>query len=430
MKQALILFLLILPFSPHAQNIKSLWKDFYEGTSAERVKACDELARYYKSEARDTMKVIGEDLFMYGIDQHYYPAIERGKLTLAEYFVLSGKTADGIAMTKALLPNMEERGDDHMLAFASSVISMGYIRQKDAKSAFYWAQKAEREAAADPDPLVRAEPLLVLAEAYQLKNNAGDAIKTFRKYIRILTPYHKYRSVSAAYARIGDIYRIQGDLTKAESHFRQSMDFARKSGRTTPIAHAMNNLAIIYFEKGDTLQSRQYFEKAMALREKTGDAQAVSESYYNMGDYHFYISKNDDASRWYMRSLEVARKNNLHHEQADALRALAMVARSTEDFEGANGFLESYIGLMDEIQLRNSSDDEEIASLQHTITRLEAEVKVANSSFDPDEDRLINRLRWEWGAIALLLSALIYLGKRKKQGGSAAPLVHSSREDQ
>lgn len=415
MKISLLLCSLLLFFVGSAQNIPSLWSDFRDGSSSARVKACSELSRYYESEAPDTLKVLGEELFMYGIDEHYYPAIEQGKLTLADYLIRSGKTSDGIAMAKALLSNMEERGDDRMLSHTCNIISIGYIHQRDAKSSYHWSQKAMRYGSSYPDPVVKSEPLLALAEAYRLKKQPKKAISTFRKYISGIKPYGKYRSISSAYARMGDVYRLEGNLDKADEYFRLSMKYAKKSGMTAPMAHALNNLAIIYFEKGDTVQSRGFFEQAMLLREKTGDMKSIAQSYYNMGEYHFYISQYDQAFAWYKRSLDKARLNNLKADQADALKALAMVAKSTEDFKGATAFLEEFVVLQDEMVVQNSTDDEEIATLQQTIIRLEAENNIANSGMEPAERGFLSSLKWEWFAIGLLLFSTIYLLITKKR---------------
>jgi tetratricopeptide (TPR) repeat protein len=407
-KKILLLCTLFLCFSGSAQDLESLWSDFRTGSSSARVKACDELSRYYRSEARDSLKVIGEELFLYGIDQHYYPAIEAGKLTLADYFILSGKTSDGIAMAKALLSNMEERGDDRMLCAACRIVSSGYLMQKDSKSAYHWAFKATGYGAGNPDPIIRAEALGVLAESYFLKNQPEKAIETYREYISAIKPYNKYRSLSSAYARLGDIYRIGGNLNLAAKCFRYSMNYARLSQRITPLAHAFNNLGIVYFERGDTAKARKYFEKALRLRIKAQDARSISESYYNLGDYHFYISQNEKASVWYKRSLEIARKNNLKNEQTDALRAMAMVAKSDGDFKGATEYLDQYIGLQQEIIIENSSDDEEVSGLQQTIIRLEAENAIREEEIRGKKG-FFAALQWEWVVITLLVLLVGYL---------------------
>jgi len=385
-----------------------------------RVKACEELTLYYKSESLDSLKILGEDLFLYGIDHHYYPAIEQGKLTLVQYFIISGKTADGITMAKALLSNMKERGDDQMLSFTCMQISNGYITQKDAKSAFYWAEKSQLLSAKNPDPIVKAESMTVLADAYYLKNKPEKTIQLYKKFIAIIKPYKKYRSMSNAYGRLGEIYRIKGESKLSHSYYLQSIEYAKKTKLTAPIAHAMNNLAILCFEEGDTLKARDYFEQALKLRLKTQDFKSISESYYNLGDYHFYTSHNEQAISWYKRSLDIARENNLKNEYGDALVALSTVAKSTGDFKGALLYLEELIQLKEEIAIRNSADDEEITIMQQTMMRLEDENSGVGTSNQSNRQNFTDEFRWEWIVIILLALLLGFNFFRKKPSSTAS----------
>lgn len=387
-----------------SQDVPSLWEDFHNGSSAERVKACQELTNHYQSEAKDSLRVIGEELFMYGIDEHYYPAIEQGKLTLATWFILSGQTAEGITMAKALLSNMEERGDDRMVCSASTTISLGYIAQKDGKSANYWAKKAGKYGQKNPDPLVRAESLMALAESYYQLNQPSKAIETYQRYVTAIKRYKKYRSMSAAYARLGDIYRYEGKLALTKRFFNYSMKYARLSGASISLAHAINNMAIVYFEEGDTAKARDLFVQAMQIRQRINDPKAISESYYNLGDYYFYTSNYDMAVQWYQKSLEYAKTKNLLSEQADALRAIATLLKSTGDYKGATDQLERFVELREEIAVRNTSDDEEVADLQRTILRLEAEHEIRDGEF---ASKGATAFKWEWLVIAFLGTVLV-----------------------
>lgn len=404
MKALLFTFSALFCTIAFSQEIDQHWYEFRHGTPARRVHACDELTRYYQAEASDSLRVLGEELFLYGIDQHYYPAIEQGKLTLATWLIVHGQTADGITMAKSLLPNMEERGDDRMISGASGTIAIGYIHQKDGKSAYYWASRAGQYAKQNPDPLVRVESYQALAEAYLLQNQTDKAIETYRKYINAIKPYKSYRSLSAAYAKLGDIYRLKGNLTKAANYFRLSMQNAQLSNASTTKAHAINNLAIIYFEEGDTAKSRANFEEAMAIRIKVNEPKAISESYYNMGDYYFYISSYAKAISWYTKSREYAREHNLHAEEADACFAMANLMKETGDFKGATEQLEKYISLMEKIKLSNSADDEEVAELQQRILKMETESKAKKGEFRMTAG---SRFSWEWILISLLAIALI-----------------------
>lgn len=413
MKYLLIIFL--IPFfttTGFSQDIKQLWHKFKEGSSSERVKAAEELSFYYQSEAKDSLRSIGEELFFYGIDEHYFPAIEKGKFILSEYYILTGKTTEGIATAKALLSNMQERGDEKELCATSKLISQGYRIEKDAKSAFYWAEKAVKHSQKSLDPSSRTEGLISLAEAYLLKNESNKAIETYQKYLRLAVPLKNERGLSSAYARLGDIYRLKGDLKEAEKYFTLSYEKAKKANLITPIGHALNNLAIIYFEKGDSTAARINFVNALNLRLKATDVKAISESYFNLGDYHYYIDQPEKAAYWYNKSLSFASANNLKNEQFDALKALAELAKSSEDFKSATHYLEQGMALNQQIRIQELADEEELAELHMEMLRVEARANI--SSQNNDNGKFLGSIKWEWLVIALFATLLViaYLKRR------------------
>lgn len=310
---------------------------------------------------------------------------------------------------------MEERGDDHMMRIACHYIADAYLRQKDKKSCYYWALRAQRHSKMSDDPVEQASSMTMLAEAYLLNGKTEKAIQTYQQFVSVMKPHGEYAQVSSAYARLGDIYRLKENTNLADKFFRYSMKYAQKSGETVYLAHAYNNLAITSFEKGDTAISREYFVKALELREKAKDIKGISESYYNLGDYYYYNSENDKAVLWYRKSLDFSRENNLKVETGDALEALARMAKDAEDYKGANAYNEERNALLHEIDLINSQDEDELSELKGKISQLEKEVDVDNSGVE--DEQAGQEIRWEWIALGIMsiLVVIIALWKRSRK---------------
>ena len=384
------------------QDIKELHRKVEHGSPSERVNAAQDLCKIYTSENKDSLQHLGENLFYFGIDEHYFPAIETGKLILAEFYVQTGRSSDGIATAKALIGNIEERGDERQMSVVCKIISQGYRNEEDAASSFFWAQESVKYSSKSEDPETRLNGLLSLAEAYILKNKPNDGIQTFQRYIKEATPLKNHRGLSAAYGRLGDIYRQKGDLVNGEKYFQLSFKEAQAANMITPLGHAINNLAIIYFEKGDTTKARSYFQMGLKKRELANDVRAISESYYNMGDYQFYIGKPELAKGWYIRSYDYAKLHRLKNEQKDALYALATLYKEIGDYKSANMYLEQYITLEEQLIKQNLKNDEEIRSKQLDFMKKEAQAK---SEGYLEEDTFWDKLKWEW--IALLVFAFL-----------------------
>lgn len=401
-----LLFVCLTVVYGYSQDVRNMRDQFAYGSAAQRVKACDQLTRYYQAENTDSVRYFGQELFFYGIDNHYYPAIEQGKLSLAVYYVFTGNTAEGIALAKSLLSNMNERRDMRALSKAQGIIAIGYIHQKDVKSSKYWASQAQRSGKEDPDPEVRAESLMAVAEAALLSGKSDQAINVYKNYIRILTPMEKFRSLSAAYARLGDIYRLKGDLALTEKYFGLSEQFARKSKQKLPLAHALNNLAIVEFEKNNLRESLELFTQALKLREEIGDQKSVSESYYNLGDYYYYSGNPAKAKKNYRQSLEVAKKARLLNEVSDAYEQLAAIAKEEKNYEKATGILEEYIKTQKLLQIDQQADDEELSDMQAALVKAETKAELTGGKFSMHADS--EKVHWELLVIAILGLVVIY----------------------
>lgn len=372
---AIILFTIWANFWSFAQSYdpQKQWELLNNGSENERIEAAKKLSLYYQSESIDSLRMVGETLFFFGIDNHYQPAIEFGKITLAEFYVMNGRINDGIVMAKATLPRLQERGDMALLTNVCKIIASGYRKLDDGNSSMLWAKKAITYNKDNPESKDKTEGVISLAEAYLLQNKEKLAIETYQDYISKASKSKDYRGLSSAYARLGDIYRISEKFSLAEKYFKLSYQMAQKTNLTSPKAHALNNLAIVYFEKSDTLNARLHFQKALKLRESVNDVKSISESLYNMGDYHFYIEQYSTALYWYQRSTDLAKKNGLLKEEKDGLMAMAQVYKEMKQFDESTKHLEKALAISSDLKLKQSADDEDLTNLQHEIWRTDFE---------------------------------------------------------
>ncbi len=372
---ATILFTVCSCFLLFAQSVNphKQWALLNKGSEKDRIEAAKKLSLYYQSESIDSLRIVGETLFFYGIDNHYQPAIEFGKITLSEFYVMNGRINDGIVMAKSTLPLLQERGDMALLSNVCRIIASGYRKLDDGNSSMLWAKKAIAYNKSNAESTDKTEGVISLAEAYLLQNKEKLCIETYDEYISKASKSKNYRGLSTAYARLGDIYRISEKFSLAEKFFRLSYQMAQKTNLTSPKAHALNNLAIVYFEKGDTTNARLHFQKALELRQSVKDVKSISESLYNMGDYYFYQGQYPKALQWYQKSTDLAQKNELLKEEKDGLLAIAQVYKEMKQFDESTKHLEKALSISSDLKLQQSADDEDLTNLQHEIWRTDFE---------------------------------------------------------
>lgn len=405
-----------------SQNISSEWKKFNLGSSAERLNASKNLYNHYNTQNFDTVRIIGEQLFDYGIETHDYLSIEFSKLILADYFCHHGKTQEAIALVKSTLSEMEQRSDYPTLTVATNIVNNCYLLQRDIFSSLYWAKKCFEYGKKSKKSFNKYVSIYALAQAYQLKGDTKSAVEYFNLYTTKMVAKYKFREACKGYAKLGDLYRLSGTIEKAEKQFILSMNCAKKHGGLSPYAHALNNLAIIDFEKGNTELAKEKFIQSMQLRVKLNDPKSIAESYYNMGDYYFYVENNISAETWYKKSIEYARNNQLISEQIDGLNALSNLYKAQNEFEKSTQVLEQSLKLIQQQNKENSKDDNEIMAILNEIRIKELKANILPSETGNSKyEQLMKQLPYEWILISMLTILLIISTFRQKTINSNVP---------
>ncbi len=428
-----ILFLLLFCFQSIAQseipNIKEKWKQLTNGNEVERVEAAKELNAYYQFQSIDSLRIVGETLFFYGIDNHYQPAIEFGKIVLSQFYIMTGRVNDGIVMAKSTLQVLQERGDPELLSQVCRIIASGYLKLEDGNSSMLWAKKTITYTENNPDAKYPMAGMMTLAEAYFLKNQESKAISAYKKCATKAIHLKNDLVLSSAYSRLGDIYRISQQLDLAEKFFRLSFEAAGKTNLKSTKAHALNNLAIVYFEKGDTSNARRYFLDALAIRKAINNVKFISESYYNLGDYHFYLNQYDQALAWYEKSALFAQNNQLLKEEKDGLLAMARVYKVNQSFDEAISCLEKAIFLMSDLKLKQNSINEELTNLQYEIWKTDFE-QTKIKKINTESSFRFYLLLLVSGALFITVILLAVKVNRLKKGGINSISPESSVEKQ
>jgi tetratricopeptide (TPR) repeat protein len=393
-------------------NPQQFWSSLNSGSSNSRIIAAKKLRIHYSSESFDTLRVVGETLFFHGIDEHYPPAIEYGKIILAEYFVNSGRITDGIGIAKGIIPALQERGDNENLSDNFRIIANGYKNLGDGNSAYLWAKKAIEVNKKNPDINEQIKGLPLLAEAFLLQGKANKALDVYADYIKKATKVKDYRRLSSAYSRVGDILRIQNKIDEAASYFQLALQAAKKTGLTTPIAHAINNLAITHFEQGDTLKAKEYFFKSYELRKKTSDYVNICESLFNIGEFYYYTNQTTLALKWYDQSRELAKQKKILQAEIDALKCMATVCKDLNDYKTATQHLDKVLQLHKTIKESNASEHESLTKLQFEVWKADFDY----STYERKDKQQLFIILALVGLSGILLFTTIWLWMKIRRG--------------
>jgi len=77
---------------------------------------------------------------------------------------------------------------------------------------------------------------------------------------------------------LGDIWRQNGELDKAETAYRKAEVIARQIEDKDATAYVLNGLGDLALDRGDLASARKSYEEALRLRNQAGEKQAATES--------------------------------------------------------------------------------------------------------------------------------------------------------
>ncbi len=99
----------------------------------------------------------------------------------------------------------------------------------------------------------------------------GNLDKAKEAYRRVLGLAGEDREIQAvAYGNLGLIYRIRGELDRAEEFHIKSLNIEEKLGRLEGMASDYGNLGNIYSIRGELDKAEEYWQKSLALFTKVG----------------------------------------------------------------------------------------------------------------------------------------------------------------
>ena len=346
-KIGLFFFLLMFALTVNAQYKEQL-KKYYQTSNLDKKAALGlEIWSPLMRDNLDSLRIIGFDLVLQGVEQRNGFATNVGKRALGSALIRTGEQDKGIKFLLESLKYFEEKGDQVIITETLNEIGNAYMNKGLPLMAEKYYLKSLKAGKKSPDPTSKFLAEINLGQAYIGLKNFDKATAIILHYKNESLKLGKLESVSNAYALLGTIEQQQKNIPLAMEYFQKSADFGFKSSTKAQVAHSYNNMAIVFFEKGDMDKTLEYFLKALEIRRETNNAKYITESFFNIGGLYFEMGKYEDALEYYEKSLSFARERHLLKDEMDALFALSELYEVQKKSDLSLSFLHQYIDLQD-----------------------------------------------------------------------------------
>ncbi len=125
--------------------------------------------------------------------------------------------------------------------------------------------------------------------------------------------------VAGAYNNLANVYRTQGEYTKALELYRKSLDMSTDNGDVNLMAVTMKNIGVCYKLKEDYVISLDYLRNALKLSTEISLNKYILDTYYELSDLYSILGNSDKALDYY--KLYSARKDSLFNQYTTSVVA-------------------------------------------------------------------------------------------------------------
>ncbi|MCB0687124.1 MAG: tetratricopeptide repeat protein, partial [Saprospiraceae bacterium] len=128
--------------------------------------------------------------------------------------------------------------------------------------------------------------------------------------------------LSSIYNEFGNIYRTQGEFSKALDYYQKSITNHRLIGDEKGNAPMYSNIGDLYLMQGDEQKALEYFEKGLKLYQESDDLLGIATIYSGIGSVKQDEKKVEEALDYLNRSLAISEKIN---DQQGAITTLLSI---------------------------------------------------------------------------------------------------------
>ncbi|MDX1415428.1 MAG: LuxR C-terminal-related transcriptional regulator [Candidatus Promineifilaceae bacterium] len=199
--------------------------------------------------------------------------IEKGArlITAVNYYLryATNRVVEGYRLARSLLPHVAQISPRYRVSFLCGVAELAF-QNNDIVRARRWAQRAQNLARELDDKQLLAWSLVLNVAFgrddphYELTITNGHAAEALFREL------NDRPGLAYALNRLGEIYRLGGELTSARQNYEEGLAICRETGEVIREHFLYNNLGLIAFAEGDYERSRDLLLRALGRNELLG----------------------------------------------------------------------------------------------------------------------------------------------------------------
>lgn len=219
-----------------------------------------------------------------------------------------------------------------------------------------------------------AEIYAEISTCYTQNGDSENALYFGSKTIKMLRELGRQQPLALSLLNYGYDYYLIGNYDSAMAYYDESEPILKKLKFDLGVAYIIGNRALVYWKLGDLEKAKKDLFEAIEILTPMGDQYGMADYYNQLGNIFLEEGEEDEAIKYTMMSLELAKEAGLKEQVRDASQLLHQLHFKRNNLAEALAYQTQYYAYKDSIQ--NLETTQRLGDLrtEYEVGRKQAEV--------------------------------------------------------
>ena len=166
-----------------------------------------------------------------------------------------------------------------------------------------------------------------LGIVYRIRGELNKAEEMYHRSLELEEQLGRKEGMASDYGNLGNVYRIRGDLNKAEEMYHRSLELEKQLGRKEGMACDYGNLGNVYQTRGDLNKAEEMYHRSLELDEELGRKEGMASVYGNLGVVYHTRGELSKAEEFFKISLRLFEKIGAADRAASVRKMLEAILK-------------------------------------------------------------------------------------------------------
>ena len=348
MRQLLLIFFLLLCFSPKAQtdqnSLWALWGDDRQHDTIRLQAMNDLLWKFYLFSKPDSAFLLAQLEYDFAEQKGEKIYCAQALNSQGLSFYNRGDLAKALEYALRALAINEEMGNKKAISSSVGNIGLIYYNLGEYDKASEYFSKSLHIKEESGDLMGIGNTLNNIANIHRDLGEYTAAIDLYTRSLAIREEIGHTKGIATNLGNLGVVWADQGDNAKALEYQKRNLDLTVQLGDKTQMVNAIINIGLIYLDQGDLANAVDYFNQGKSICEEIGDKRGLSMAIINLGQVHQRQNNLDSAENFFIQALKLSEEvgekkgianaysniGNVYHVRGESEKAIDYCMRSMD----------------------------------------------------------------------------------------------------